>query len=206
MLDGTVAGNTAIVDAMRAWHTTQAQPPAGLGITANAANTVWEITYGYEGDQAGTIRMDRDNFAVTQVTTPGGAFVDFTYNHVWPAKLDLSVVISALSCNALATNDGARSVVILLCSEAARSKLVQRFVNAVLGGAEDPAAYATVRALTAEYGHTQTYTGGQVDPGPNWKPLEIQDHLRYALHQKNDLHVVNQFDGIHQLNSSINPL
>jgi hypothetical protein len=78
-----------------------------------------------------------------------------------------------------------------MCSEAARSKLVERFVRSVLNGGADADAYATVRGLTAQYGHTQIHIGGQVANGPGWAPLETHHHLNYALHQRDVLKVVN---------------
>lgn len=198
MLSEDITNYAAIVTALRAWHRAGAAPPGGLGITANPANNVWDINYGSYGNQAGTIRMSQNNFAVTDVTTSvGGAFTPFVYNHVWPATLSLAAVSAALGCNNLSTNDGARSIVILLTSESARSKLVERYVTAILSNHTASAGeYTTLKALTAEYGHTQLHVGGQVAPGAGWTPLESQDHLNYNLHRKNTLKVTNQFDGI----------
>ena len=204
MLDEDVQNNTNIVNAMRNWHTNNTPPPGGLGITANPANTVWEIEYGSYGVQFGSIRMNQNNFEVTHVTDAGGVFQAVNYNHVWPGALNAAVVTGALSQNNLNANDAARSVIILMTSEAARSTLVERFVRAILSFNDNANGYATVRALTAEYAHTQNHVGGQVDPGPAWAPLTTQDHLAYATYQKNTLHVVNNFEGINALSAFLN--
>ena len=198
MLSEDVTDYAAIVAALRAWHRTNAAPPGGLGIVANPANNVWDIDYGSYGAQAGTIRMSQNNFAVTDVTVAvGGAFTPFVYNHVWPGTLSLAAISAALSCVDLSANDGARSMVILLSSESARSQLVERYVKAVLNNHVASAGeYTTLKALTAEYGHTQLHIGGQVAPGAGWAPLQTQDHLNYNLHRQNTLKVANQFDGI----------
>jgi len=202
MLDQDPAYLDMLLVALRAWHRNQGPAPAT--VTTDATNTNWEIPYGYNGDQVGTIRMTRNNFEVTHVTDAGGAFVEIAYNHVWPGNCDSRRLAEALSCATLANNQGARSLIILITSEAARSLLVQRFVKSVLGGTANAAAYTAVRALTAQYGHTQLHVGGQVGPGPGWSPLEIQDHLHYALHQRDKLHVVSQFDGVHSINEFCN--
>lgn len=203
MLSEDINEHVALVTALRAWHRTQAQPPGGIGIAANQNNDVWEIDYGSYGIPAGRIRMSRDNFAVTDVTA-NGAFANFVYNHVWPGTLSLAAVSAALSCVDLAQNDGARSIIILMCSECARSRLVERYVQVVLGGhVATSGEYETLKALTAEYGHTQQHVGGQVAPGPGWSHLETENHLNYNLHKKNTLKVVNQHAGIFGLVSAV---
>ena len=204
MLSEDIAEHAAMVAALRAWHRAQAQPPGGIGITANATNDVWEIDYGSYGNVAGRIRMSRNNFAVTDVTA-NGAFANFVYNHVWPGTLSLAAISAALSCVDLTQNDGARSIIILLCSECARSRLVERYVQTVLGGhVATSGEYDTLKALTAEYGHTQQHVGGQVAPGPGWTHLETENHLNYNLYRMNTLKVVNQHSGIFGLVSAIN--
>ena len=214
MLDDNADHHKAIVNAMRAWHTTKAQPPADIGITANEANDVWEIEYGRAGEDGGederygSLRMKRENFEVTHVTKPDGDFTAINYNHGWPGDLNVQVVRGALSCNALHTdaNGGSRAVIILLCSEAARSVLVEKFVRAVLNGNSYAAGYATAKALTKEYGHTQEHIGGQIGAGDKWVPLKLQDHLNYSLYLKNERKVKNLFDDIHDLNTYLNSL
>jgi hypothetical protein len=124
--------------------------------------------------------------------------------HVWPGVLNYATLAAALACNDLPNNHGFRALIVMMCSEAARSKLVERFVRSVLNGGADADAYATVRGLTAQYGHTQIHTGGQVANGPGWAPLETHHHLNYALHQRDVLKVVNLFEGIHGVNSFAN--
>jgi hypothetical protein len=215
MLDDNVEHHKAIVKALRDWHTSQANPPADIGITKNEANDVWEIEYGRLGgddeddEVVGSIRMKRNNFEVTHVTDAEGEFVEFNYNHAWPGDLNVEVVRGALACNTLNTRDnsGSRAIVILLTSEAARSVLVEKFVRAILGEHKSASGYATVKALTKEYGHTQEHIGGQIGAGVAWVPLKLEDHIsyNYALKLKKDK-VVHLFDEIHGLNEFLNNL
>ncbi|WP_338849818.1 hypothetical protein V8J88_12230 [Massilia sp. W12] len=193
----------AIIAAMRAWHRTGAAPPPGIGITANPANNVWDMQYGSYGNVFGSIRMNRDNFEVTHVTDAGGNFINFAYNHIWPGLISLPAISTALSQNALAGNHGARSLIILLTSECARSTLVERYVKSLLNGNQHTqASYVTVQALTAEYAHTQLADGGQVGPGPAWAPLEMRSHLYHNSHKAPN--VVNLYDQILALNTDLN--
>ncbi|MBI3231441.1 MAG: hypothetical protein HYZ45_15125 [Burkholderiales bacterium] len=192
----------AMTAALRAWHSNGTPPPAGIGITANAANDIWEIQYGSYGVVRGSIRMARNNFQVTHVTA-GGVFVPFVYNHIWPGVISLHAISNALSQDALAGNHGARSLIILLTSECARSTLVERYCRCLLNcGAPSAASYATVQALTAEYGQSQLADGGQVGPGPGWTPLETRSHLYHNLHKAPN--VVSLYDDILALNSDLN--
>ena len=210
MLTEDANDQNAVVQALRNWHANNSAPPANTGIVAFAhngtANGGWDIPYGISGGAAtGAIRMLRNNFQVTHVTV-GGNFVGFTYNHVWPGTLNLAVLMNALQCNnlALQANDSSRSLIILLSSECARSELVQGYIQKLLGGhiAASNADFNTIKALTAEYQHTQTAVGGFVNAGPGWRPVTMQDHLYYNTHKPSN--TVTETNGIWGMHATMN--
>lgn len=182
-INSEVFDNSAMVQAMRAWHQNEGTArPVGVSGTGKA----WRIPYGTKyKPRNGFIQVERENFKVTGATAGGpDQAVKFwpedKYNHQWPRLLTPKVIEKALNCPNLYAdgNEQHRSVVILLFSECARSVYVQKFVKAVLEStAFTELDWLRVQKMTKEYGTAVTWAKRQIAPGPAWQELTAGEHM-----------------------------
>lgn len=181
MLDENITNLENIADAIIYMHRNNAllnPPPPGV---ANVGSNL-QIDYGYNGQRYGSIEINRGQFQLSRVTTPGGVWIPLnSYNHAGK-NISKQNFIDALKCNELNKTQTFVSALIILTAECCRSTMVLNAIMGLMNGGENfsDEVWNGLEFAFTNYSKTAAFRGYSITAGGvPWTSLRADDYIGY---------------------------